>query len=158
VRIALGACGLVVLFFNGMLMLSDRAPGASARLIGGAVRRLSERLDASEQTRVSAESVLRSDSVIHLGVWALAVFFVAMAVWSWRGLGVSAVCVFAYSVVVELAQGRLSDTRTVQLKDVVFNGLGIAVGVTVALVGFVVWDYVAAAWANRLAGRNAGLA
>ena len=75
-------------------------------------------------------------------MWTVATILVALAIWTWRGLAVASILVFAYSVVVELAQGPFS-ARSVQFKDVVYNGLGVTVGVTIALIGYLLWDVVA---------------
>ena len=59
-------------------------------------------------------------------MWALAVGLVGLAVWSWIGLLIGAVAVFAGSIVVEAAQGRYSDTRAVEASDVRANLTGVA--------------------------------
>ncbi len=122
--------GVAVLLFNALLMLSDRAPGALRRVGGDFVRRLFDRIDASERAAdVLADPRLpESDAIVHIAVWAIAVALVGVAAWTWRGLLVGAVAVFAASLVVEVAQGRWSDTRAVEASDVRANAVGVVLG------------------------------
>lgn len=66
-----------------------------------------------------------------------------VAVWTWRGLIVGAIVVFACSLVVEFMQGRLSDTRSVEVSDVLANALGVALGVMVVSVCYLAWNALA---------------
>ena len=99
-RAGFAVLGVGVLLFNVLLMLSDRAPGALRRVGGDFVRRLFARIDASERAAdVLADPRLpESDAIVHVAVWALAVALVGLAVWTWRGLLVGAVAVFAVSL------------------------------------------------------------
>ena len=73
-----------------------------------------------------------SDTIVHVAVWALAVTLVGFAVWRWIGLLVgAAVRVRHASLVVEVAQGRLTDTRAVEASDVRGNLAGVALGTVV---------------------------
>ena len=62
---------------------------------------------------------------MHIGIWAVAVILVGLAVWSWRGLALSALVVFASSIAIELGQGPFSDTRSVESDDVLANAVGV---------------------------------
>ena len=134
-----------MLVFNAALMVSDRAPGLLRRLFGDWVRRLSERIDAGARVASVASDprLPESDALVHVAVWALAVSLVGLAVWTWTGLAVGTIVVFACSLAVEFAQGRLSDTREVEVSDVVANAFGIAIGVTVVAACYVAWSALA---------------
>ena len=88
------------------------------------------RIDAGDRAAdVLADPRLpESDAIVHVAVWALAVGLVGLAVWSWRGLVIGAIAVFAASLVVEAAQGRWSDTRAVEASDVRANATGVVLG------------------------------
>ena len=90
-------------------------------------RRLFARIDASDRAAevLSDPRLPESDAIVHVAVWALAVGLVGLAVWTWRGLFVGAVAVFAASLLVEAAQGRYSDTRAVEASDVRANAAGV---------------------------------
>jgi hypothetical protein len=137
--------GAAVLAFNAALMISDRAPMLLRHLLGDWARRLSERIDAGARV-VSAASDPRlpeSDALVHIGVWGLAIGLLGVAVWTWRGLVVGAIVVFAGSLVVEFSQGRFSDTRAVEVSDVRANALGVALGVIVVSVCYLAWTALA---------------
>jgi hypothetical protein len=129
-RAGFAVLGVALVLFNVLLMLSDRAPGALRRVGGDFVRRLFERVDASERAaEVLADPRLpESDAIVHVVVWALAAALVGLAVWTWRGLVIGAVAVFATSLLVEAAQGRWSDTRAVEASDVRANLVGVVLG------------------------------
>ena len=138
------AAGAVV--FNAALMLSDRAPRATRRILGGFQRRLSERIDADGRAHLAADEYLpEGDAIIHISVWAVAVILVGMMVWSWRGLAIAALGVFAVSIAIELGQGRFSETRSVENSDILANAAGIAVGVTLTACAYLAWSAVSAA-------------
>jgi hypothetical protein len=143
-RAGFAVLGAGVLVFNALLMLSDRAPSALRRIGGDFVRRLFDRIDASERaTEVLADPRLpESDAIVHVAVWALAVGLVGLAVWTWRGLLVGAVAVFAASLLVEAAQGRWSDTRAVEASDVRANAAGVALGTIAVGVCYSVYSAV----------------
>ena len=82
---------------------------------------------------------------MHIGVWAVAVILVGLTVWSWRGLAVSAIGVFAVSVATEVGQGRFSQTRSVESSDILANATGIAAGLAVTACAYVAWSVTAAA-------------
>jgi len=85
VRIIAALFGVSALLFNAALMLSDRAPGLTRRVLGGAQRRLSERIDADSRVRLAADGRLpESDAIVHIGVWAVAIILVGR---SYRRLG-----------------------------------------------------------------------
>ena len=141
--------GAGALLFNAALMLSDRAPRATRRILGGFQRRLSERIDADSRVHLAADEHLpESDAIVHIGVWAVAVILVGMTVWSWRGLAVAAIGVFAVSVAIELGQGRYSATRSVESGDILANATGTAVGVAVTACAYLAWSVIAAAFAK----------
>jgi hypothetical protein len=148
-RILAGMLGAGVLLFNAALMLSDRAPRATRRILGGFQRRLSERIDADSRVHLAADEHLpESDAIVHIGVWAVAVILVGLMVWSWRGLAVAAVGVFAVSVAIEIGQGRFSETRSVETGDILANATGTAAGVAVAACAYLAWSTVASALAK----------
>ena len=103
-------------------------------------------------TCLSDPRLPESDAIVHVAVWALAVGLVGLAVWTWRGLLVGAVAVFAASLLVEAAQGRYSDTRAVEASDVRANAAGIVVG-TVA-VAFCYLAYSALSGLFRVTSRR----
>lgn len=136
--------GMGAMAFAAALMISDRAPRVLRRLFGEDVRRLWDRIDASERAQFVNEANLPgADFVVHVVVWAVTVMLVAMAIWTWRGLTVAVGGVFASSVIIELAQGRFSDTRSVSLDDVVANGAGVALGACAVALMYLAWNGLA---------------
>lgn len=136
--------GLGAIAFAVALMLSDRAPGLLSDLFGEDVRRLWGRIDASQRTRVLDDAELpETDFVIHVIVWAVVVTLAATSIWTWAGLILAAVGGFTGSVALELAQGRFSDTRSVELDDVVANATGVAIGAGVAALMYLAWSALA---------------
>lgn len=127
------------------LMMSDRAPGLLRRVLGDTVERLSARIDAGGRAAaVAADSrVPESDAIVHVAVWAVAMLLVGLAVWSWAGLVAGAGAAFALGVIIELAQGRVTDTRAVELADVMANGAGVALGVAGAATCYLAWSALA---------------
>lgn len=133
------------MLFNVALMLSDRAPSVTRRILGGFQRRLSERIDAGGKIHLAADEHLpESDAMVHIGVWAVAVILVGLTVWSWRGLALTAIVVFATSVATEIGQGRFSQTRSVEGGDIVANAIGTMVGVAVTACAYLAWSSAAA--------------
>ncbi|HEX2042208.1 MAG TPA: hypothetical protein VHF24_06180 [Acidimicrobiales bacterium] len=108
-----------------VLLLSDRAPGL--------LRRLSARIDAgaSRTAQIASEARPQSDFEIHVLVWAVVTVFVGLAVWSSRSLLVSAIAVLSLSVAGEKAQELLTDTRHLEIGDLVANVVGVSAGVGV---------------------------
>jgi hypothetical protein len=153
-RAGFAVLGAGVLLFNALLMLSDRAPGALRRVGGDFIRRLFARIDAGDRAAevLNDPRLPESDAIVHIAVWALAVGLVGLAVWSWRGLVLGAITVFAASLVVEAAQGRWSDTRAVEASDVRANAAGIVFG-TIA-VGLCYVAYSALSGLLRLTSRR----
>lgn len=143
--LALAACA-----FAAALMISDRAPGVLVDVFGDTARQLWARVDASQRARFAADGALpEEDFVVHAVVWASITGLVALSIWTWVGLVVAVVGVFGFSVVIELAQGRFSSTRSVESVDIVANGVGVAAGAALAAVVLVGWSLVAlgiAAW------------
>lgn len=138
---------------TAMLMLSDRAPDALRRVFGRLAVRISERLDADSRARlVDAASDPRlpaGDRLVHLALWATVTALAGLAVWSWAGLVVVIVVIGAASIVVEVLQGRLTDTRVVDAADGVANLAGVALGAGAAACCYVVWSAVAALFGRR---------
>ncbi|MGB3736944.1 MAG: hypothetical protein WA964_18440 [Ilumatobacter sp.] len=131
--------------FNVALMLSDRAPGITEQIFGDFAVRLSDRLDRSERIGSLTEGRQPgNDAIVHIGVWAVAMVLVGLALWRWVPLIIGAVLLFAGSVFVEVGQGRYSDTRAVELSDVFANGVGITLGVVAAAACYLAWSGVAA--------------
>lgn len=140
--------------FGAALMLADRAPRLIRRVLGGFARRLSDRIDAGGRSPVSLDARPgEGDWIVHLGLWSIAVVFVALMLWTSRGLWLAALGVFALSVVIEIGQGVWSTTRTVEFSDVVFNALGVAIGAAVAHGVFVAWDAAVSRARRRMAAR-----
>jgi VanZ family protein len=136
--------GIAAMAFAAALMLSDRAPSVLRRLFGEDARRLWDRIDASERAQfVNQAGVPEADFVIHVMVWAVIVLLVAMAIWTWRGLTAVVAGVSASSVIIEVAQGRYSDTRSVELDDLVANGVGVAIGACAAALMYLAWSGLA---------------
>lgn len=105
-----------------IVLVSDRAPGL--------LRRLSDRIDvgSSRTAELAAQARPESDFEIHVYLWAAVALFVGLASWSNRSLLVSAIGVFALSVVAERAQDALSHTRDAQFGDLVANLVGVLAG------------------------------
>lgn len=134
-RVLVGLVGVAVVAANTALLLSDRAPRALRSMFGDLAVDISRRLDSDGRATAALDARdVGSDSIVHLGLWATATVVIGLAVWSWGGAAISAVVVGAVSLLVEVAQGRYSTTRNVEMRDAVFNLLGVAVG-TVAVVG-----------------------
>lgn len=129
-RAVAGLLAVAALLFNGLLMLSDRAPGLMRRIGGTAVRRLFERIDAGGRGAdiLTDPRLPESDTLVHVAVWAIAVVLVGWAVWSWYGLLLVAIAMAGCSLAVEALQERLSTSRTVELSDVRGNLAGVALG------------------------------
>jgi hypothetical protein len=140
-RVFAGLIGLLALLFNAALMISDRAPGLLRRLGGELVDELSARIDAdSGVTSAVRDGLPESDLVVHVGVWAVAVILAGVAVWSWRRLVLAAVFTFTASVFIEAAQDLYTDTRSVEIDDVVANGLGVAAGSALVALLYLTWS------------------
>lgn len=137
--------GVGVVAFNAVLMLSDRAPAVSRRFGGDIIARLSERLDAeSRPARLATDPRLpSSDTLVHIGVWGVAMLLVGLAVWSWRGLAVGAAIVLACSAVIEVGQSRYTNFRTFEVDDLVANALGVGAGTVAAAAGYLLWSGIA---------------
>jgi hypothetical protein len=137
--LALGACA-----FAAALMISDRAPALLVDVFGDTVRQLWDRVDADQRARFATETAFpEKDFVVHVAVWASITGLVALAFWTWSGLVTAVFGVFGLSVVIELAQGRFSSTRSVESVDVVANGVGVAAGAAAAAAVLVGWCLVA---------------
>lgn len=141
-RLFIAVLGLGALLFNAALMLSDRAPAITRRIGGDVVARLSARLDAdSRPARLATDPRLpASDTIVHIGVWATAMVFVGLAVWSWPGLVIGAALVLMLSAAIEIGQGRYTDTRVVEMSDIVANAVGVAVGSVMAAGCYLLWS------------------
>ena len=133
-RVLVALVGVAALMFNAMLMLSDRAPGALQRIGGDAVRRLFERIDLGGRGAdvLNDPRLPEDDAVVHVAVWAIVAVLVGWALWSWIGLAVGAIAVFAGSIVIEALQGSLSTSREVEASDVMANLAGVVLGSAVA--------------------------
>lgn len=128
---------------NALILLSDRAPGL--------FRRLSARIDAGVSRAADAAGVdapgagvrvPQSDFDVHVLIWAVAALLVGLAAWSWASLLLAGAGAFTASVVLELAQGRYSRSRSVQFDDVVANGAGVLVGTCAVAAFALVWHAV----------------
>ena len=127
---------LVSLAVNVVVLLSDRAPGLLSRL--------SSRIDAGAHRAAGAAGVdlpggsvrvPQSDFDVHVIIWAVAALLVGLAMWSWASLAMGSAAVLVASAGVELAQQAFSQSRTLQLQDLMGNILGVAAG-TCAVAAF----------------------
>lgn len=131
-------------------MLSDRAPGLTRQIFGDFAVRLSDRLDRSERLGPLTEGRNPgNDAIVHIGVWAVAMVLLGLAIWRWAPMILASVLLFVASVFVEIGQGRYSSTRAVELSDVVANGVGIGLGIAACVGCYVAWSALAAIF-NRL--------
>jgi len=139
-RAVIAVVGVGALLFNAALMLADRAPGLLRDVGGDFVRRLFARIDTGGRGAELLDDprLPESDAIVHFAVWAIAVVLVGWALWSWVGLFVGACAVAAASLVIEVGQGRWSDTRAVEASDAAANLAGVAAGTA-----FVVACYLA---------------
>ncbi len=137
VRSAIALVAFCLVVANAMVLLSDRAPGVLRSVFGDFARRVSQRIDAggSAEAALGARD-LGGDSIVHFGLWAVAMAVVGFAVWSWAGLLVASFTVAATSVALEIAQGRYTSSRAVEASDAAFNLLGVTVGAGVAAVAY----------------------
>ncbi|MGY6502362.1 MAG: VanZ family protein [Acidimicrobiales bacterium] len=85
----------------------------------------------------------RSPFAIHIVAWGVVAGFAGLIAWSWRSLQVFAAAAFGLSLVVEMAQEWLTDTRHSQLDDAIANGIGVVIGVGLAIAANVVWRRLA---------------
>lgn len=150
-RALVALVAMAMVLFNAALMLSDRAPGVTRALGGDFAERLSARIDARGRiAQVAGDPRLpESDTLVHIGVWAVAMALVGMAVWTWRALLVAAIAVLGLSVVVELGQARWSDTRIVEFSDVRANTVGVLIGVVFVAGCYLAWSAVASLLVRR---------
>jgi hypothetical protein len=154
-RVFVAVLGVAALLFNVLLMMSDRAPGAMRRIGGDVVHRLFERIDAGDPAEVLADPrIPEGDAIVHFAVWAVAVVLFGWAVWTWIGLVIGALAVFAASMVVEVAQGRYSDTRSVEASDVRANVAGILAGVAFVAACYLAYSAVSALFGVNRRGRS----
>lgn len=143
-RAVIGLLGVGALLATAALMLSDRAPRLLRSMFGDAAERLSARLDASGPMP-STSQLPESDFIVHVGLWTGVALLVAWALWTWRGLLVGAVAVYATSLVIEAAQGVYSDTRHVEAHDALANAVGVAAGTALAGLCYLLWSGFATA-------------
>lgn len=155
-RALLGLVAVIVLLANAAVLLSDRAPGVLRRLGGRLVVRLSERIDAGNRVADAATDprLPQSDTLVHIGMWAVAAGVVGLAIWTWRGLLVGSIGVLAASVFVELGQARWSHTRAVQASDLRANIVGVMIGAAFAAVCYLAWSAVAGLITGRRRNRT----
>lgn len=121
------------LAFTALLLLSDRAPGVLRDVLGDAADRLWNRIDATRAHRLGEQAREQPDFVVHVVIWAVVTALCALTIWTVRGLAVVMVGAFALGLLLEGAQGVFTSTRAVEMRDVVGNACGIAVGGVAAL-------------------------
>ena len=139
-RLFVGLAGFGAIVCTVALLLSDRAPGALRTVFGDRVRDLWARVDATERVGLPSTGELPpTDTLVHVAIWAVVAALVGLAVWSWRRLVVGGVVLVAFSGALELAQGRWSTTRHVELRDFVANVVGIGSGLAAAAVCYLAW-------------------
>ncbi len=135
---------------NALILLSDRAPGLLRRV----ARRIDVEVDraagaAGVDVPGSGVGVPQSDFDVHLVMWCVAAVLVGLGTWSWLSLLMASSTVLASSVVLEMAQGAYSRTRSVQFSDIVGNTLGVMIGTAVVAAFSLAWMV-----AVRLSGRR----
>jgi hypothetical protein len=148
-RVLIGLFAVGAALFNVALMLSDRAPGVIQRIFGDFAVRLSNRLNQSE--RIGSLTEGRNpgnDAIVHIGVWAVAMLLLGLAIWRWAPLVIAAILLFLGSVFIEIGQGRYSSTRAVEMSDVVANGVGVTLGVAAAAACYLAWSGLASVGAR----------
>jgi len=150
-RILVALIGAAAVLFNAVLMLSDRAPGYLRRVGGDAIARLFERIDIGGRGAdvLSDPRLPRSDTIVHVSVWALAVVLVGWALWSWIGLVVGSLAVFAASAAIEKLQGSVTATRQVDPSDLRANFAGVVVGAVAVALCYVAYSGLAAVFGRR---------
>jgi len=136
-RLVAAALAFATLGVAGLVMLSDRAPGL--------LRRVSERIDATDSTAIQAvgQATPPSDTLVHLVAWGTVMVLVGLATWSWRSLGVAAIAVFALSAATEVAQGSLTLTRNTELSDLAANFVGVLAGLALVVLWSITWSSLA---------------
>ncbi len=143
IRSAIGGLGIALAAITAVLLLSDRAPSVLRRTFGSTAADLSARFNVEARAMLFLDDGLpETDTLFHIGLWAGVTLLVALTIWTWRGAAASALAAFAGSVALELAQGRFSSTRVVELRDIHANGLGVIVGLALALTCMAVWATV----------------
>ena len=143
-RVFVGLIGVGASLCTVALLLSDRAPGALRSVFGDRARDLWARVDATERVDLPSTGALPpTDTLVHVAIWAVVAALLALAVWSWRALVVGGVVLVVVSGVLELAQGRYSSTRKVELRDFVANLVGIGAGLAVAALCYLAWTGLA---------------
>jgi len=123
--LAMAAVVLVVLYLSlstrGFSAVGDAADGA--RIV---VRGVEETLDTDLVSR--SDVPWERDEVAHLVGWGSVMVLAGLLFRTRRSLGDLAVGVFAGSIVVELMQKLLTNTRRLEAEDISANSLGIMVG------------------------------
>ena len=123
--LAMAAVVLVVLYFSlstrGFTAVGDAADGA--RIV---VRGVEETLDTDLVSR--SDVPWERDEVAHLVGWGSVMVAAGLLFRNRRSLGDLAVGVFAGSIVIELMQKLLTNTRRLEAEDISANSLGIMVG------------------------------
>lgn len=123
--LAMATVVLVVLYFSlstrGFTAVGDAADGA--RIV---VRGVEETLDTDLVSR--SDVPWERDEVAHLVGWGSVMVAAGLLFRSRRSLGDLAVGVFAGSIVIELMQKLLTNTRRLEAEDISANALGIMVG------------------------------
>ena len=150
-RIFVALIGVVALLFNAVLMLSDRAPGYLQRVGGDAITRLFDRIDLGGRGAdvLNDPRLPRSDTIVHIAVWAVAAVFVGWALWSWIGLLVGSIVVFGGSAAIEKLQGSVTTTRQVDPHDLAANFTGVAVGTAFVACCYLAYSALASLFAPR---------
>lgn len=152
-RLFVGLVGFGAILVTTALLLSDRAPGILRTMFGERAQRLWARIDAGDRINLPpgavADEVTQPDFVVHVTLWMIVAALTGLAIWTWRGLVIAAGSLAPVSLGLELAQGRLADTRAVEASDAAANLIGIAVGATFAGICYLAWSTAAAARRRR---------
>lgn len=124
-----------------LLLFSDLAPVVLADWFGDSADAVRDRAASGGWTRVVHDlGLLGNDVVVHVIIWTVVTMFVSLAIWSWRGLVYSTSGLYGASLTLELAQERLTTTRSVEVVDIVSNGAGVMAGALVSAAMFVAWN------------------
>jgi len=149
--------GFAAVLTTAALLLSDRAPGILRTLFGDHARRLWARIDAGGRVDTApgsaAAELAQPDFLVHVALWATVTVLAGIAIWTWRGLVLGAAMLAAVSLVLEVAQGRLATTRSVEASDAAGNLVGVAIGTAAAGACYLAWS-AGAAGLRRLRSRT----
>jgi hypothetical protein len=74
-----------------------------------------------------------------VAIWAVAALLVGLAMWSWASLVLASAAVLVASAGIELSQQSLTQSRTLQLQDLLGNVLGVVTGMCAVAAFSLLW-------------------